>query len=122
MEISKEQIEKQAIEEMAKDVKSLDDVPYHPNCNYIYRRAEKLKSLGYIKQEWISVEERLPEDNQECLIFTKIHFVPDHVDDPDYYDGIEISRYFKGFGFGSPNGIYAKFWMPLPEPPKMKGD
>ena len=67
--------------------------------------------------EWISVKDRLPEERQQCLIFTTIHFVPDHVDDCDHYDGIEISGYYRDIGFASQNGLYAKFWMPLPAPP-----
>ena len=70
------------------------------------------------KQAWISVEERLPETNGTYLIFTKIHFTPDHVDDIDYYYGTEISTYAKDFGFLSRNGHFAKAWMPLPEPPE----
>ena len=68
--------------------------------------------------EWISVEDRLPEEKQQCLIFTTIYFVPDHVDDCDHYDGIEISGYYRDIGFASQNGLYAKFWMPLPAPPE----
>ncbi len=67
--------------------------------------------------EWISVEDRLPEERQHCLIFTTIYFTPDHIGDCDHYDGIEISRYYYDLGFVSENGLYAKFWMPLPAPP-----
>ena len=70
--------------------------------------------------EWISVEDRLPEKKGQYLIFTTIYFVPDHVGDEDHYDGIELSRFFPTYGFTSENGLYAKFWMPLPEPPTEK--
>lgn len=73
--------ELEKIKEMAKDLKSLDDVSYYPNCNYIYRRAEKLKSLGYIKQKWISVEERLPNENEVVLIWV---------------GGVRVARFLKG--------------------------
>lgn len=122
---------KQAIEEMAKDVKSIDDVPYLPNCNYIYRRAEKLKSLGYIKQKWISVDERLPELNGDVRTWGELKIQP----------SVRVlcackqksGKVFVKEGFyemwGSrvvwkiPGNIDSvTHWMPLPEPPKMKGD
>lgn len=71
--------------------------------------------------KWISVGDRLPEKPQQCLIFTKVHFIPDHVDEPNFYYGIEISTFYPDLGFVSPNGLYAAFWMPLPEAPEMKG-
>lgn len=39
------------IEEMAKDIKRLDEVPYIPNATYNFRRASKLYSMGYRKQK-----------------------------------------------------------------------
>ena len=111
------------IEEMAKDLCDIEckgmkcDTCDGYGCEY-RMQAEALYNTGYRKQEWISVAERLPEKEQQCLIFTKIHFVPDHVDDCNYYEGIELSWYHKDIGFTSNNGLYAKFWMPLPEAPK----
>lgn len=82
--------------------------------------AELLYNAGYRKQEWISVDERFPKHEEQCLIFTKIHFIPDHIDECDYYEGIEISTFYQD-RFLSNNGMYATHWMPLPEAPKMKG-
>lgn len=73
---------------------------------------------AYERNKWIPVDERLPEKEGTYLIFTDIHFIPDHVDDCDHYEGVEVSGFSPDFGFVSNNGIYAKFWMPLPEPPK----
>jgi hypothetical protein len=70
--------------------------------------------------EWISVEDRLPKEKQQCLIFTTIYFVPDHVDDCNHYDGIEIARYYEDLGFVNDNGFGVKYWMPLPAPPTEK--
>ena len=67
--------------------------------------------------EWISVKNKLPNHQQRCLIFTTIYFTPDHIDDCDHYDGIEISRYYEDLGFVSENGFGTKYWMPLPKPP-----
>ena len=69
-------------------------------------------------QEWISVDERLPEKDGQYLIFTTQYFTPDHIDEIDHKDGIEISGYSKRFGFLSKNGLYAKYWCEMPQPPK----
>ena len=70
--------------------------------------------------EWISVEDRLPEKIGKYLIFTTIYFTPDHIDEEDHFDGIEISGFFPNYGFVGANGLCAKFWMPLPAPPTEK--
>ena len=61
--------EKQTIEEMAKDVTHsiswCDDVIPTVDC---LGTAAALYGIGYRKQEWISVEERLPESGAHSLI------------------------------------------------------
>lgn len=71
---------------------------------------------GYRKQEWISVDERLPEDTQMCLAYATVYFVPDHVDDCDHCEQIIVTKYYKEFGFMDWDVHY---WMPLPEAPKI---
>ena len=83
-----------------------------------YLQLEKILDYWKNRPQWISVKDRLPEANGTYLIFTRVHFTPDHVDEIDYYDGIEISVYSKEFGFMSKNGLFAKAWMSLPEPPE----
>lgn len=68
--------------------------------------------------EWISVKDRLPQKEGKYLIFTKIHFTPDHVNQRNYRWGMEISSFYLDYGFISENGRYAKAWLPLPKPPK----
>lgn len=80
--------------------------------------ADNLLDSGVTVQEWVSVKDRLPEKDGQYLIFTTQHFTPDHIDEIDHKDGIEISGYRKIFGFLSENGIHAKYWQPLPHPPK----
>ena len=69
-------------------------------------------------QEWISVEDKLPEKDGQYLIFTTQYFTPDHIDEIDHKDGIEISGYCKRYGFLSENGLHAKYWRDIPQPPK----
>ena len=80
--------------------------------------ASYLMSHGVTVQEWISVDERLPEKDGQYLIFTTQYFTPDHIDEIDHKDGIEISGYCKRYGFLSKNGIHAKYWRDIPQPPK----
>ena len=69
-------------------------------------------------QEWISVKDKLPEKDGQYLIFTTQYFTPDHIDEIDHKDGIEISGYCKRYGFLSENGLHAKYWRDIPQPPK----
>ena len=63
--------------------------------------------------EWISVKDRLPADDEECLVAFKIHesFV------------YALATYFEEeevFSFWNVGTVrkYGSHWMPLPEPPK----
>ena len=80
--------------------------------------ADYLIAHGVTVQEWISVEDKLPEKDGQYLIFTTQYFTPDHIDEIDHKDGIEISGYCKRYGFLSENGLHAKYWRDIPQPPK----
>ena len=80
--------------------------------------ADYLISNGVTVQEWISVKDKLPEKDGQYLIFTTQYFTPDHIDEIDHKDGIEISGYCKRYGFLSENGLHAKYWRDIPQPPK----
>ena len=80
--------------------------------------AQHLIAHGVTVQEWIPVGDRLPEKDGQYLIFTTQYFTPDHIDEIDHKDGIEISGYCKRYGFLSKNGIHAKYWIDIPHPPK----
>ena len=80
--------------------------------------ADYLLDSGVTVQEWVSVKDRLPEKDGQYLIFTTQYFMPDHIDEIDHKDGIEISGYCKRYGFLSENGLHAKYWRDIPQPPK----
>ena len=81
---------------------------------YIPDVADYLIANGVtIKGEWTSVDERLPETDKKVLVC--------------YSNGsMDIAKYIRadGFEFWFEETIFTKHithWMPLPEPPKMKG-
>lgn len=101
---------KDNIEEMAKDL--CECYVDHTAIFDAKATAEKMVTKGYRKQEWISVEERLPEIEQIVLCCLGL------VQNVYTYKGNNI--------WEDSYGYYQKdepitHWMPLPEPPKMKG-
>ena len=92
--------------------------PYTTDQFRIETTVDHLIANGVTVQEWIPVKDKLPENDGQYLIFTTQYFTPDHIDEIDHIDGIEISGYSKRFGFLSKNGIYAKYWCEMPQPPK----
>ena len=101
------------IEEMASILLKLDDCEKYGEIKCIEDckkcRATQIYNAGYRKQEWISVDERLPE---RC----------------GYYLGcthksvIMIAPFFPYTLNDEPQFKYdVTHWMPLPEPPMMKG-
>lgn len=72
--------------------------------------ADVVLRAGYRKQEWISVEERLPEEGTRVLGY-------------DYMGNVVCyfvygTRYWFEDGWNSAKGWGVTHWMPLPEPPK----
>lgn len=64
------------------------------------------------QNEWISVDERLPNPGEEVLVCDEIGDVFTDLIECDGKWSEEISRRW---------GIKYLYWMPLPKPPKMKG-
>lgn len=107
------------IEEMAHIVSNsimvwAHELPPISNPHFV---ATAIYTAGYRRQEWISVEERLPEDGGEALIYgDKVGIYT------AYYD-LDYGFY----GFGDPDECSCidnsdvTHWMPLPEPPKKGG-
>ena len=107
------------IEEMACDMCTVIancNSPYDPIASCAaYRCAKKAYEKGYRKQsEWISVEDGIPKKWQKCLCYYP---------EKDYgskivvdYAETDSGGFAEQFRFGKPS-----HWMPLPQPPKMKG-
>ena len=94
------------------------DIIIQPGQKTLGDIADYLISSGVTVQEWFSVDDRLPDNDGQYLIFTTQYFTPDHIDEIDHKDGIEISGYCKRYGFLSKNGVHAKYWQDIPQPPK----
>lgn len=118
--MSKEtQIEKQ-IKEMAREMCgngmpngncATDDEPCGLECFYGFC-AERLYCKDYRKQEWISVDERLPMCGELVLVSSMDKITKKH--GWFYLTSYDKERkWWNGALFGR-----VTHWMPLPEPPK----
>ena len=76
--------------------------------------GEALYNANFRKQEWISVDERLPDKWKKVLCFYP---------EKDYGSNAVIDYMETDDGHFAEQHQYGKptHWMPLPEPPKMKG-
>ncbi len=132
-EMSREQIDNQAIEEMARilcEACASDPSPCRlvgegKMCEGVLKTAEVSYNAGYRKQEWISVEERLPETNVECLVAAKVGngMVVDLGEYISYINNITKEQGYEWMitnDWDEGEGCEITHWMPLPEPPKMK--
>ena len=103
------------IEEMAK---ALNEATFGVNTHTladhlkpetINKVAEYLYNAGYRKQEWISVEDRLPEEDTIVLVWCGEVSVYNYLQNDLWYTGYcDITT--------SESGV--THWMPLPEAPK----
>lgn len=94
------------IQQMAKDLKDIDELP----TDFI-GLATILYEEGWRKQEWISVDDRLPDTDGVLVYYRKGvgHAVPKE----QGLDKMDWDVFFNITG--------TTHWMPLPQPPKMKG-
>lgn len=97
------------IEEMAKSMCRLygtelcgEECADNNSCD-VERLSCNLYDAGYRKQEWVSVDERLPEESMTVITCNAEGEV-----DTDYYG-------YYSLGFSDKTVTH---WMPLPEPPK----
>ena len=76
------------------------------------RFADHLIANGVTVQEWISVDERLPEEKVNCIV----HYKHAYCDNDDYW-AIGIC-FYDGEKFQMDWSYKVTHWMPLPQPPK----
>ena len=95
------------------EIKDWIDSIYGCDCAYYgvdgLMIAEGLYNAGYRKQEWISVEERLPETSGSYIVCTNKGSV------------ITAHYYADAKRFSAPFGKNVVYWMPLPIAPKGDG-
>ena len=74
--------------------------------------ADGLIAHGVTVQEWISVNDRLPEEKVNCIV----HYKHAYCDNDDYW-AIGIC-FYNGDKFQMDWSYKVTHWMPLPKPPK----
>lgn len=74
--------------------------------------ANILIDNGVTVQEWISVDDRLPEEKVDCIV----HYKHAYCDNDDYW-AIGIC-FYDGEKFQMDLSYKVTHWMPLPLPPK----
>ena len=127
--------ENEQIQEMAKVLESACenmDCTKPINCDLC--QAKQLYSKNYRKIEWISVDERLPEEKGDYLVYTErgkmmiMPFFTERNSSSAVYDRgfciFEKGRRTNDDDWWKPVQ-YVTHWMPLPEPPSeadMRGE
>lgn len=81
------------------------------SCGY-YRTADRLIANGVTVQEWIPVNDRLPEEKVNCIVNYQHAYC-----DNDGYWAIGIC-FYDGEKFQFHPAYKVTHWMPLPEPPE----
>lgn len=84
----------------------------HPPCAMVSDIVDALIANGVTVQEWISVNDRLPEDYKQRVMVICIG------DYPIGYPKIDTDRYVRGHWVRY--GIYVSHWMPLPSTEGLK--
>ena len=74
--------------------------------------ADGLIVNGVTVQEWISVDDRLPEEKVNCIV----HYKHAYCDNDDYW-AIGMC-FYDGEKFQLAPAYKVTHWMPMPEPPK----
>ena len=66
--------------------------------------------------KWIPVSERLPKGEMACLVYGKMHFIPDHVNEKDWFYDYSIGCFNPVVGWSTRGDMEVLAWMPLPKP------
>ena len=74
--------------------------------------AARLIAYGVTVQEWISVDEHLPQEKVDCIV----HYKHAYCDNDDYW-AIGMC-FYDGEKFQLDSAYKVTHWMPMPNPPK----
>lgn len=88
------------------------DIIIQPGQKTLGDIADYLISNGVTVQEWISVDDRLPEEKANCIVYYQHSYC-----DNDGYWAIGMC-FYDGEKFQINPAYKVTHWMPLPEPPK----
>ena len=86
--------------------------PYTTDQFRIETTVDHLIANGVTVQEWVSVDDRLPEEKVNCIV----HYQHAYCDNDGYF-AIEFC-FYDGEKFRLDPAYKVTHWMPLPEPPK----
>ena len=82
------------------------------SCKLSENIADDLISNGVTVQDWVSVDDRLPEEKVNCIV----HYKHAYCDNDDYW---EIGMcFYDGEKFQLNPSYKVTHWMPMPNPPK----
>lgn len=81
----------------------------------IFRKHLRTKVGTSSDPQWIPVSEGLPEKEGRYWVWAERSFTPDHVDEPNRYQGSTEADFMRGRWYGRDvEEVIA--WMPLPKP------
>lgn len=108
--------EEKQIEEMALIIGG-SEIYDHEDYLEARQKAKALYNADYRRQEWISVDERLPEESCEVLTVdrTGVMYLAPYSDRYKAFNATDEDD-------GDRWKLTVTHWMPLPEAPKMKGE
>ena len=89
-----------------------DQCGINKDSKYTENLVSYLIANGVTVQEWISVDEMLPEEKVNCIV----HYKHAYCDNDDYW-AIGIC-FYDGEKFQMDWSYKVTHWMPLPKPPK----
>lgn len=86
---------------------------YQPDEMIICEQPSKGKWWVEIRHKWISVKDKLPENNQQVLVYGKGHYATCTFMGEDYWQKYLFMNYDMRY-----NTLGVTHWMPLPAPPE----
>lgn len=117
-----ENLKKEQIEQFINDLNECygcDPMYYGVDANFL---AESLVEMDWRKQEWISVEDRLPEEDGTYITYTNAKGKDKGVIVQSLRTRNIRGNTIRRWEWQTRISPWiVTHWMPLPEPPKMKG-